>query len=186
MKKNILFFTMLLLLAVVSATAVSCGDDNKGDEPKGETFSTFSNTFTFSNVSADLVELADISIEYTDFTGATHTKTISQGDNEITFSTKKLPVSSKFKIILTRKANVELTKDKYDITMTCGLDAEAKDKNGGKQYWQNFGYVSVKTLGVKKDKLDDAFSRIERSINNANGTYNHQYYLDSSNSIAYK
>ena len=77
MKKNILFFTMLLLLAVVSATAVSCGDDNKGDEPKGETFSTFSNTFTFSNVSADLVELADISIEYTDFTGATHTKTIS-------------------------------------------------------------------------------------------------------------
>lgn len=186
MKKNILFFTMLLLLAVVSVTVVSCGDDNKGDEPKGETFTSFSNTFKFSDVSADLVELADISVEYTDFAGNAQTKTISQGNNEISFSTKKLPVSSKFKITLTRKANVELTKDKYDIVMSCGLDAEAKDKNGGNQFWKTFGSVYVKSLGVKKENLDEAFSRIERIINNANSTYNHQYYLDDSNIISYK
>ena len=161
---------MLLLLAVVSVTVVSCGDDNKGDEPKGETFTSFSNTFKFSDVSADLVELADISVEYTDFAGNAQTKTISQGNNEISFSTKKLPVSSKFKITLTRKANVELAKDKYDIVM----------------FWKTFGSVYVKSLGVKKENLDEAFSRIERIINNANSTYNHQYYLDDSNIISYK
>mgnify|MGYP002522603171 CR=1 FL=1 len=180
------FTKLLAAVALVAAVCVgfaSCGDDNKGDEPKPSSKLTLINTFKFS-ASADFVELADIKVDYTDFAGVKHTKAVAAGDNVIKFSTATFPASSSFAITVTPKT-AELVKEKYDVAYSIELGTDVQDATGKIAPVGEFGKYSQKYEGLKKEGVPNILPKIKNYIEVHNADYSHQYF-NNNGVITYK
>lgn len=115
MKKILLMGTVLLLAGFCIALG-SCDDDN--DNPN-YTSPTVISEFDV-DFDRELLELVDVSVTYTDFTGTTYTEKVTTDDWKKELRSSEFPVTTSYKLNVTRKANVALTRDYYD------LDAEVK------------------------------------------------------------
>ena len=180
------FTKFLAAIALVAAACVgfaSCGNDKKGDEPKPSSKLALINTFKFS-ASADLVALADITVDYTDFAGVKHTKAIAAGENEIKFSSTTFPVSSSFVVTMTPKT-AELAKNKYDIKYSEGLDVDVQQADGKIATIGEFGKYSQSLTGLKKEGVSVMLPKIKKTIETYNADYSHQYF-NNNGSITFK
>lgn len=182
MKHFTKFLAALALIATVCIGFASCGDDN-GDTPKPSGTPRLTNNFSFT-ATADLVETADITVDYTDFAGAKHTKVIAAGKNEISFSTTTYPVSSTFVVTVTPKTT-ELTKDKYDLGFSVELGATKQNSVGEEVPVCSFGRYGLQYKGVSKTGVAKKLDVIKKQLELRNADFTHQYFY-SNGEISYK
>lgn len=120
----------LLSLALLAATPmlVSCDDD---DDKKFDYKDLTLITDFDADFEHDFLQLCDVTVTVTDFSGNNRTVTLNTPDWEEKLQTSTFPATCSYKVNITRKPNVTLTKATYDLD--CDLSFEADSYLGSRK-----------------------------------------------------
>ena len=127
------FFYMSVLVLMAALTLTSCGsDDNKKDEPSEPTPTSKNVSYeATANFSQDVLDICDLTMSYKDSDGKTVTETVTSTTWTKKVTVKNLPSTVGVKFGIKMKSGVELTKDKYDATITLVNDVIVDGKSKG-------------------------------------------------------
>lgn len=171
--KLISFYSVMLFVAMfLCGSLTACSDDDEGEkENEVKTVGQFDFSFALGD---DVLELADIEVIFIDVSGNKATEKVTTFPWKKTITFEKVPVSAGYKINITPKSGVELTKDKYQISESYKniFSTLQEDK-----------VVTLKTLvdysssmTVAKDKIDQYMSKFSSK--------NYAYKVDAGYSIS--
>ena len=124
---------MMVLLLMDALTKTSCGShDNKKDEPSEPTPTSKSVSYeATASFSQDVLDICDLTMSYKDSDGKTVTETVTSATWTKKVTVKNLPSTVGVKFGIKMKSGVELTKDKYDATITLVNDVIVDGKSKG-------------------------------------------------------
>lgn len=159
---------------------VSCDDDDdnvKYDEP------TIVSDMEY-DFDDDLLELCNVTVHYTDFTGTETSEQLTVGDWNQRLQSSTFPCTCKYRVEITRKPGVKPTKAKYDLEFTADYEAKA-------YYDYNRYYVipEKETKFYDRDRVpaaevDAAIEELIKKVDALN--YNYTFTLGTDNKISYK
>ncbi len=126
------FFYMSVLVLMAALTLTSCGSDDKKDEPSEPTPTSKSVSYeATASFSQDVLDICDLTMSYKDSDGKTVTETVTSATWTKKVTVKNLPSTVGVKFGIKMKSGVELTKDKYDATITLVNDVIVDGKSKG-------------------------------------------------------
>lgn len=153
--KKIYGFLYLTLIAA-APLLTSCDDDdddNKFDYKELTLITDFDADFDH-----DFLQLCDVTVTVTDFTGNSREMKIDTPDWQDKLQTAQFPVSCSYRIEITRKPDVALTQPTYDLD--CDLSFEADSYLGSRKT------VVVNDYDVILSNADDVpAAQVEAEIN---------------------
>lgn len=114
--KTITFYSLMLFVSVLLCGGfTACSDDDDDGGGKEEVKKTGKLDFSFSR-GDDLLLLADVEVIFIDTDGKKTTEKVTAFPWKKTVTFDKVPVTAGYKINMTPKSGVELTKDTYKFS----------------------------------------------------------------------
>lgn len=181
MKKSIILCSCTALL-VALATFIACDDD---DHTKSKTtFEKMECAFSYA-VSADLLEVADLTFAYTDPAGekVTEEAPITASPWSKSFTATAIPASFTVTVTAALKEGVELTKDRYVLDYAW-TDEFKEYRSDGKVHWHQKADTERDAVTVVRDAAnpDALASQLEAAIALMNRSFSYLITADSDGS----
>ncbi len=181
MKKSVITLLCAALLAGV-ACFVACDDD---DSTKSKTtFTKMEMDFTYA-VSDDLLEVADLTISYTDPAGVTTTEQapLTTSPWKKQFVATSLPASYTVTVAAVLKENLTLTKDRYVLDYSW-TDEFKEYRSDGKVHWSKKPDTERDAVTIVRDanNPDALASQLQAAIALMNRSYSYLVTVDSDGS----
>ena len=155
----------VMLLLVTATVNVACSDD---DEDKGGSQKVYVKTVTMSATvepTADLLNLADITLSYTDDQGANVTQTVTSEKNTLNAEITKFPANGTVTYTLKLKTNANIDASKaYKLSKGVKISLTSFMSDGKKGGFYASGTPS--TQAIPGNKVEEWLSE------NAKKTYN--------------
>ena len=144
----------VMLLLVTATVNVACSDD---DEDKGGSQKVYVKTVTMSATvepTADLLNLADITLSYTDDQGANVTQAVTSEKNTLNAEITKFPANGTVTYTLKPKTNANIDASKtYELSKGVIINLTSLKSDGTKGVSYSSGASStVKILGNKVEE----------------------------------
>ena len=152
------FFYMSVLVLMAALTLASCGsdDEKKKDEPSEPTPTSKSVSYeATANFSQDVLDICDLTMSYKDSDGKTVTETVTSTTWTKKVTVKNLPSTVGVKFGIKMKSGVELTKDKYDATITLVNDVIVDGKSKGNTHPN----VVIQSQGIRVADVANILSK---------------------------
>lgn len=158
--KTISFYSLVLFVAMlVCGGFTACSDDEEGG-PEEEVKTTGKFDFSFS-LGDDLLELANVEVTFIDAAGKKTTEEVTAFPWKKTVTFENVPVTVGYKVNVTAKTGIELTKDKYQVSDTYSNVFYALQ--GDKVVTVETLVDVSSTLTVPKDKMEQLMSTFSGS-----------------------
>lgn len=114
--RKIMITSAGLLLSAFCIGVTSCNDDDDNVIPPGiDTNELTLGTEIDVDFDSDFLEICDVTVTYTDFTGATRTEAVTTTDWKKQLFSTTFPCTSDYSVSIARKPNVQLTRAYYDL-----------------------------------------------------------------------
>ena len=144
----------VMLLLVTATMNVACGDD---EEDKGESQKVYVKTVKMSATvepTADLLNLADITLSYTDDQGANVTQAVTSEKHTLNAEITKFPANGTVTYTLKPKTNANIDASKtYELSKGVIINLTSLKSDGTKGVSYSSGASStVKILGNKVEE----------------------------------
>ena len=150
------FFYMSVLVLMAALTLTSCGSDDKKDEPSEPTPTSKSVSYeATASFSQDVLDICDLTMSYKDSDGKTVTETVTSATWTKKVTVKNLPSTVGVKFGIKMKSGVELTKDKYDATITLVNDVIVDGKSKGNTHPN----VVIQSQGIRVADVANILSK---------------------------
>lgn len=179
MKKT--FGLLALALLVSSPVLVSCDDD---DDDKKIDYQDLTLITEFdADFEYDLLQLCDVTISASDFNGNTREVTLTSPDWQEKLTTSAFPTSLSYRVTITKKPNVTLTKSTYDLE--CDLSFEADSYYGTRKtvVVPDNDVILSNAERVPAAQVDAELDRIIAKVNAT--TFSYSFTASSNNTISY-
>ena len=164
LKKYFYSAVAVMLLLVTATVNVACSDD---DEDKGGSQKVYVKTVTMSATvepTADLLNLADITLSYTDDQGANVTQTVTSEKNTLNAEITKFPANGTVTYTLKLKTNANIDASKaYKLSKGVKINLTSFMSDGKKGGFYASG--SPSTQAIPGNKVEEWLSE------NATKTY---------------
>lgn len=122
-KSNYLFLLILISISLTAFISCSNADNNDDNTPQQ---SLKQSVFTYYyKTNSDLLNMADVTVYYIGTDGVEHQEPLTTTSWTKTFVADNFGVTTGFAVGLVPKANIDSTKDKYEIYSDMGYKVES-------------------------------------------------------------
>lgn len=129
MRKKLLWVLVILICGLATAILTGCSSDDGGVKPEHQPEAKTEVTMMYYlKVSSDVLQVADVEVNYVDQTGAKKKEALTSAEWKKTFSANALPLTEGLWAKITPKASI--AEGSYQLNLTTAAGYEAKLPTG--------------------------------------------------------
>lgn len=129
MRKKLLWVLVILICGLATAILTGCSSDDGGVKPEPQPEAKTEVTMMYYlKVSSDVLQVADVEVNYVDQTGAKKKEALTSAEWKKTFSANALPLTEGLWAKITPKASI--AEGSYQLNLTTAAGYEAKLPTG--------------------------------------------------------